>query len=241
MKGYKILNPSLRSRGFQYQEGLNIDTQPISPMKCMPGLHFASADDILKYCDYGNMIAEVEIPESAICYAYRDHLKADRIVLKNIRPLWDIRTITELIEAGVNIHAGEEYALYNCAKHNRLAVIKCLVEHGSDIHAQDDYALQLACTYGNRSIVEYLVEQGADIHAKNDQALICAVTNWNFEIAKWLIKQGADIHARDDVALRYALKDKDLVNAQYFIAYGADIETAKDYGYDLSMLTKEAS
>ena len=173
---YKILPEDLNCKGFQYQEGLNIDTKKITPYKCDNGLHFADAEHILSFYDYGSVIAEVEIPNDATVYHFDDKSKADRIILKNLRPFWSVDTIKDLILEGVEFESYKNFMLYEAASRGVLDVVKYLVEHGADIHARDDYALRVASDYGHLDVVKYLVEQGADIHAQDDYAILYADT-----------------------------------------------------------------
>lgn len=228
---YKILPEDLICRGFQYHEGLNIDTNTIDKNESGYGLSFSDAKHILHSCSSGSMIAKVEIPNDAIVYHFNDKSKADRIILKNIRPLWSVETIEDLIREGVEFKSCRICVIYEALKndysdvakylieqstgiHNytlchacvfgSLDVVKCLVEHGADIHADNDHALRVASDYGHLEIVEYLVEQGADIHADADYALRIASENGYLDIVKCLVEHGANIHACDDYAIQYA-------------------------------------
>ena len=233
-KYYKILPEDLKCRGFQYHEGLNIDTNIIDAKKCSYGLHFADAEHILSFYDYGTIIAEVEIPEGAVVYHFGTKSKADKIILKNLRPLWSVDTIKALIQEGVDVESYKDYMLCEAARNGDLDtikyltehganthawdnsafgyaarkgyldIIKYLVEHGADIHADDDFALRTASCYGQLEVVKYLVEQGTDIHANNDDALCWSSVYGYFDVVKYLVKHGANIHAQEDFAIRWA-------------------------------------
>ena len=255
---YKILPENMCCKGFQYQEGLNIDTKKITPRQCDNGLHFADAEHILGFCGYGSMIAEVEIPDDAIVYHFCTKSKADRIILKNIRPLWSVETIEDLILDGANFedHKGDmlfiaarngyldivkyliEHGITTCSKNDALQdssanghldIVKYLVEQGSDIHALDDYPLRWASHNGHFDIVLYLIEQGADIHTRNDCALRWASEYGYFDIVKCLVEHGADIHAVNDYPLRIASEEGYLDIVKYLIEHGANIHAWDDY------------
>ena len=203
-KFYKILPEDLICRGFQYREGLNIDTKKITPYRCDNGLHFADEKYILYFCDNGTRIAEVEIPKDAFVYHFDDQSKADRIILKNIRPLWSVDTIEALIREGVNFDLYKNFMLCEAAYNGSLETIQYLVENGADIHADNDNALSCSAQAGHLELVKYLVEQGADIHAYDDDALHQASEYGHFDIVKYLVEHGANIHAWYDYAIEFA-------------------------------------
>ena len=201
---YKILPQNLKCRGFQYHEGLNIDINKIDAEECSYGLHFADAKHILMFYGYGTIIAEVEIPEDAVVYHFDDKSKADRIILKNIRPLWSVDTIEALIREGVNFDLYKNFMLCEAAYNGSLETIQYLVENGADIHADNDNALSCSAQAGHLELVKYLVEQGADIHAYDDDALHQASEYGHFDIVKYLVEHGANIHAWYDYAIEFA-------------------------------------
>ena len=93
---FKILNKNMNHYGFQYKEGLNIDTVPFNPKgDCEPGgLYFTDERYIFDYLHFENLIADVEIPPDAKVYKNKNKWKADRIILSNIRPVEEfIKTV----------------------------------------------------------------------------------------------------------------------------------------------------
>ena len=198
---YKILPADLVCKGFQYHEGLNIDTKEVTPYICDNGLHFADAEHILDFCGYGSVIAEVELPKYAIVYHFDNKSKADKIILKNLRLLWNIETMEDLMQEGVIFEPYKNFMLYEAAKYGYLDIVKYLVEHGADIHDDDYRAVCRASEYGHLNVVKYLVEHGADIHADYDASLQWASQNGHLDIVKYLVEQGADIHADNDYAI----------------------------------------
>ncbi len=87
----KILSENLKHHGFQYKEGLNVDTVPFQPYgSCQPGgLYYTTLRYLGVYYRYGTKIAAVKIPADALTYADPDRTKckADRIILENIIPI----------------------------------------------------------------------------------------------------------------------------------------------------------
>lgn len=83
----KILPADLKSRGFQFQEGLNVDVHPLSEQICAPGgFCFTLPKDM--WFDIGPMIADVTFDiDSKFVELPNDVFKSDRIILSNIRPI----------------------------------------------------------------------------------------------------------------------------------------------------------
>lgn len=64
---FKILNKDLCHRGFQYKEGLNVDTNEFDPSpKCGGGLFFTDGKNIFSFLDYGTKIADVTVPDGEL-------------------------------------------------------------------------------------------------------------------------------------------------------------------------------
>jgi hypothetical protein len=87
----KIFNKNLKHNEFTYKEGLNIDHIPFNPTgTCKEGgLYFCEANDVHLYLNYGTLMADVEIPPGAQVYHGSNKLKADKIIITNIRPIED--------------------------------------------------------------------------------------------------------------------------------------------------------
>ena len=226
---YKILPQNLKCRGFQYHEGLNIDINKIDAEECSYGLHFSDAEHILYFYGYGTIIAEVEIPEDAVVYHFGDKSKADRIILKNLRPLWTIDTMNPFIQKSVNFEDYKGEVVYEALRNDYPDVAKYLIEHGTNSNETYAYALSGACGFGHLDIVKFLAEQGVDIHNEDDYALRKATRYGYFDIVKYLVEQGANIHADDDYALRWASRSGYLNVVVYLVGQGANIHTYDDY------------
>jgi hypothetical protein len=82
---YKMLNDQGKHGGFQYQDGLNIDTVPFNPFgSCQKGgLYFTLKEHIPSFLDYGTTIATIEIPDDALIYIDPEgcKFKADRFII----------------------------------------------------------------------------------------------------------------------------------------------------------------
>jgi hypothetical protein len=93
-KYIKILSNDWKHKGFQYKEGMNIDTRPFNPSgSCLGGgLYFTDEEHFTEFIQYGTKIADVEIPDDAQVYAdpCGEKWKADKIIIKNIREIKDL-------------------------------------------------------------------------------------------------------------------------------------------------------
>ena len=107
VKYYKILREDMCHNGYQYHLGENIDTKNFNKRhECGGGMFFSDKDNILGFCDYGTLIAEVE-PIGKIVKVDKKY-KAHGINILSTRPLWDIETFKWLLNEKNNIHAWGE-------------------------------------------------------------------------------------------------------------------------------------
>ena len=232
MKYYKILRSDMKHHGFVYKEGLNIDTEPFDETPdCGGGLFFSDAEHILSFVNYGNLIAEVEVPNGEKIIPVENKYKAHAIVLKNIRPLWNINTFEYLIQKGIDIHVDDDSAFVYAARNNDLELVKFLVCNKANIHSNNELALRLAACNGYLEIVRYLINNGANIHAANDWVLQLAASHGHLEIVKYLISKGADIHTDNDLALQLAASNGYLEVVRYLIENGANIHADDDWAF----------
>lgn len=150
--------------GVKYQEGLNEDTRIFEPYSTFFDRLIFASKDILAFLWDGTLIADVEVPENERIIEVVSHgtqkFMARRIILTNIRPI-TLGVIKELVAEGVDIHAGNDYAILWSAKDNHIEILKYLSEQGADIHVWNDFALLLSEENGHEEVVKYLVEHGA--------------------------------------------------------------------------------
>jgi hypothetical protein len=87
---YKILNEKENHHGFQYNDGLNIDTNEFNTHTCSAGgLYFCEKKYISLYIHYGIYIRKVSIPNDARISIERYKFKADKIILGERQSLKD--------------------------------------------------------------------------------------------------------------------------------------------------------
>ena len=162
MKYYKILNEEENHNGFQYKDGLNIDSVPFQPKgSCVRGGIYFASKDILAFLDYGSWIREVTIPRDARWVKDPgdgpEKFRADRVILGRRRKI-TAKVVKELIEEGANIHANRDYAFRYASDNGHTETVKVLLKHGADVHAYDDEALKWASNNGHTETVRLLKE-----------------------------------------------------------------------------------
>lgn len=109
---YKILKSDLSAFGFGYHIGVNRMENPDDLGETLftdegdsyeAGLYFADGDNILAYCHFGDLIATVEIADNANLESWgKGEYSTDALEIQDIRPLWDVQTIQELMKEGVD-------------------------------------------------------------------------------------------------------------------------------------------
>ena len=202
MNYYKITNKEEVHNGFQFHNGLNVDTKKWHPFgDCEAGGIFFARRDILAFMSYsdinGYWIREVTIPPGIPMYRNPgavEKFKAPAVFLGPRRKI-TATVIRELVAKGADVHACDDYALLAASANNHLEVIKVLVAKGADVHARDDAALRWASEKGHLDVVKFLVAKGADVHAWDDYALRWASANNHLEVVKFLraaMKEGAE-------------------------------------------------
>jgi len=138
----KLTNAECCHHGFQYQEGLNIDTNPLNNLMCSAGgLYLTFGDCFHKWLYYNYMmmtyIWDVEIPDEAQVFREDDtKIKADRLILTNRRLIKDMKEWS-------NVAFLEEAHRYNGLSFGGLAWIY-----------NDKPTLQLAMVQYDKSLIK---------------------------------------------------------------------------------------
>lgn len=170
------------------------------------------------FCDLGNKIAVVTVPEGETVVPVQNKFKAHQFILGEIRDLWTLETFQWLKKCRVNLHAGNEAALRYAADGGYLDIVKFLVENKAKIHAQRDEALCNAAEQGHLDVVKYLMQNGANIHANDDYALLSAAYEGHLNVVRYLVANGADVCADNYAALRAAARKGHLDIVMYLAA-----------------------
>lgn len=155
---FKILADDLMHFDYVYHEGLNEDPKPFDEgTKKKGGLFFTDEKHILEFCDLGNKISEVIIPEKEKVVQVEDVYKAHRIILKEIKELWDLETFKWMAASGVDLHAGSVYPFQHSSNISQLQYVHFLLPYGTHIHALNDDAFHIAMSRKNTEIINLLM------------------------------------------------------------------------------------
>lgn len=98
-KWIRLLYTDMKHHGFKYAEGLNVDILPFNPIAdCGPGgLYFCEEAHFMSWLDARHtLVADVEIPDDAQVSHMNNKSKADKIILKNIRPIEQLECLNDL-------------------------------------------------------------------------------------------------------------------------------------------------
>ncbi len=130
--------------------------------------------------------------------------------------------IEHLIQHGVDIQSGDNYAIQWASGRGQLETVKYLVSLGADIRVDDDFAVRWASENGHLDTVKYLVSIGANIRADDDHAVRWASAHGHLETVKYLVSAGADVRANDDHAMQWASEHGHLETVKYLVSAGAN-------------------
>jgi ankyrin repeat protein len=103
-------------------------------------------------------------------------------------------------------------ALVQCARYDKLDILKYLVSKGGDILAGNNEAVRKAIKYDNVEVVKFLVENGANAFAKGNEAIKDASKHGHVEILEYLLDHGCDI----EVVKKYAREKTNVWLTQEF-------------------------
>ena len=188
---YKVLRPDLIHHGFRYRPGLNIDTVPFDPSEsCKPGgLYFADIKNLLKFLNYGNQIAEIEIPDDSLVYIENNKFKTDKFIIGNI-----ITNETEILQLlKQSRDAGCPWNESTCefaAKNGHLEVLKWVKDNGCP---WNEWTCVDAALNGHLDVLKWARDNGClwNSYTCHDAAL-----NGHLEVLKWARDNGCPWNER---------------------------------------------
>lgn len=132
---YKILPANLCTYGFQYKIGINCMEHAETLGKTVQaeydsyeaGLYFADDENILAYCHYGDCIATVEIADGATLeYWGNGEYSTDMLEILEVRPLWNINTLRELVKEGVKFSVDNNAILSWAEEYGKTDIVEFL-------------------------------------------------------------------------------------------------------------------
>jgi ankyrin repeat protein len=95
-------------------------------------------------------------------------------------------------------------SLIDAAERGDTKAVQRLVATGANVHAWDDWALWQAADAGHAETVQVLLAHEANVHAVKDLALRSAAKNGHSDTVKVLLANSANVQAQDHYALRWA-------------------------------------
>jgi hypothetical protein len=190
---------------YPYRVGLNTlkytgETFNPTPKCGEGGLYYCEIQYVFEWLGYGDTVCIVRPADAATVVQVDRKWKTDRLVIDEMKKLWEVSTIQWLVENCADIHADNDSALLNASMNRYLEVVQYLCEHGADIHAYGEYAMRCAAMNGHLGVVQYLCEHGADIHAYGECAVRRATENGHLEVVKYLCEHGANIHVKENTS-----------------------------------------
>ncbi|KAJ3085153.1 hypothetical protein HK102_000272, partial [Quaeritorhiza haematococci] len=140
--------------------------------------------------------------------------------------------VGQMVEMGVNVHAGSEMALRWAVDDDNIELARLLLDYGADMHAECGPAFDRAISSSKEDLVRLFLDHGANVHARCDDFIFSLVPDChpiNHTILKMLVERGANPHFDEDALLRTAvLSDLNLKMVQYLIGLGADVHVKHD-------------
>ena len=233
---FKVTNREECHYGFQYQDGLNVLTEPFieDEIESPNGFHFTDIENILIYLDFGCYLREIRLPtddqEFKIVQAGEHIWRANKIILGKRRELSDINTFNYLLNVGLDI----EYSVLEvswAAANGYLDIVKLFVENGSGCISKE-IAIMGAASSGHFEIVKYLMENVNTSDLIND-LLANAASSGHLPMVEFLVENGANIHYRNEYALRNAVRKGHTDIVDYLIKMGANLDIDKDHNPSL--------
>lgn len=194
----KILSDDMEHHNFQYKEGLNVDTHPFTAYgHCQKGgLYFCELSDAYLFLDYGTLIADVEVPSDAKVYQENNKLKADKIIIKNIKPFREHEIWYDLEFCKKAVGRYPNYIEYAKAQTNDMCLLAVIFNASNIKYAQHQTPeMGLYAIGSNPYYLEYIKNPTYDICkiavAKNGM-VIQYIKNQTKSWCELAINQNAD-------------------------------------------------
>lgn len=227
---YKIMKKGMRHFDYDYVVGFNELDKPFNDNPndrcCDGGLYFSELKHILRYVNHGEFLVKVTLPDNPNFRMVKDprgdKFRANMIILGKPVAL-DCQKITELINAGADVHAGNDFALRYYSEHGNLDMVTILLSFGANVHADDEYALIHSVKNNHYSTAKYLLQEGADAMHNNSLVFRQAAQVCNIAMCELLLDYGADVDANDGFALKWSYNSGYWDMVEWLIKNGASI------------------
>lgn len=107
--------------------------------------------------------------------------------------------------AELKFNLQNETAFTSAVDNNHTEIVKIIIQNGVDIHYGKDYALKWASHFGNLDLVKFLVENGAYLYSESNTALKWAINQGHLDVAQFLLESGANINAGNGCIMKKVL------------------------------------
>lgn len=134
-----------------------------------------------------------------------------------------------MIDNGLDIHAKEEFILWQAVRNNSIDSVRYLVQRGGNPTIMMESMFTLAAAGGYLDIMKFLKEHDRYHQIDYHDALRRASYAGQLNSVKYLIESKmADIHFDEDIALRSAAGNNQFDVVRYLIEAGADIHVKNE-------------
>lgn len=192
---YKIVNAEKKHHGFEFKDGLNVDTVPFNALgSCEAGgIYFSNAEYIFNFLDYGVYLCLVEIPEDALVYEEDNKMKVDKLVLTG---WYDLREVDTWKLELFSTFAYSKYVMDWAAGQGLLDVVKWLSANRSE--GCTTAAMDKAAVNGHLHVVQWLSENRSE--GCTVKALLWSCVKGHLHVVKWLRENRSEGYPSDAMA-----------------------------------------
>lgn len=196
----KVTNREENHHGFQYNDGLNILTEPFNDnpnQTCVPGgFYFTTKEHIHKFYHYGVNIRVVTFPEDDPDFLIvqdpdGNKWRANKIILGEKYPMDNPQTYTKL---NIPFPSGE-YCIINDFKKVFMKQMEQMDKLENDKTVLKKFvtdALTKCLCYGRYDWIQWLVDCGAGFENISEYHIVCTVANGYSDIIHLLADAGSE-------------------------------------------------
>lgn len=232
---FKITNKDEIHNKLQYHDGIVEDILPFNDNPedscCEGGIYFSDEKNIFRFCEYGQWIRQVEIPEGAkfIKDPSGTKWRANKLFFHPRKEFFTVEMFQWLIEQGADINVGNAYLLNFCVHKNLVELIKLLIKNGINVHAKNGRALRTSLMLKRFDITKILIDEHKKFHLLDKNILFLLARLNCLDMLKTVSANGADIHVDNGRLVRYCAFYGHLEMLKYLIEVGVKFNGKASY------------